>query len=386
MVFTVHQPVLPAQPTRRKILPWVLVAIGTVVLGVLGVKVVIHERTTDQQKARTLRGPIPVEVAPARVATLNEIVGGTGQAVQYTTVNITSRLQARIVELPIIVGTFVKIGGLIARFDDRVPKATVAANRALVDSSQVKAKNYEIQLKRLVALQERHMAADYDVETAESNLASARQTISAAQQALVQAEVDLEYTVLKSPVNGIVIERPVNLDETAKLDGEIAQIGDIDNVYLKAIIGEEKIGSIHVEMNAEVSFDSYPGEVFTGVVEKIDPQTNPLTHSFAAFVKIANPGWRLKPGLTGFARLMLAHRALAVPSTAVLNPVGDHASVFVIDPQNRAHQRSVRLGVVSGALTEILSGVQEGDRIIVTGQLYVLENDEVRINAANARR
>ena len=92
------------------------------------------------------------------------------------------------------------------------------------------------------------------------------------------------------------------------------------------------------------------------------------------------------PGLTGFARLKHSRRALAVPSTAVLNPVGDHASVFVIDPQRRAHQRSVRLGVVSGALTEILSGLQEGDQIAVTGQLYLLENDEVRINPANARR
>ena len=281
MVFTVHRPVLPAQPTRRKILPWVLVAIGSVVLGVLGVKVVIHERTTDQQKARTLRGPIPVEVAPARVATLNEIVGGTGQAVQYTTVNITSRLQARIVELPIIVGTFVKIGGLIARFDDRVQKATVAANRAMVDSNQVKAKNYEIQLKRLVTLQERHMAADYDVETAEINSHQRDRPSRRRQQALVQSEVDLEYTVLKSPVNGIVIERPANLDEPPRLDGEIAQLGEIDNVYLNAKIAEEKIGSVHLNMTAEVSFDAYPGEVFTGSRRKNRSADQP-SHSFVS--------------------------------------------------------------------------------------------------------
>ncbi len=361
-------------------------ALGSTVLAVLAVKVIIHERNTDQLKARTLRGPIPVEVAPARITTINEVVGGSGQTVQYTTVNVTTKVQARIVQLPVNVGSFVKSGDLLAKFDDRITKATVDANRGLLEASKVKAKNYEIQLKRLLALQERHMAADYDVETAESNLATARQTIAAAQEALVQSEVDLEYTVLSSPVNGVVIERPANLNETAKLDEEIAQIGEIDHIYLKALIGEEKVGSIHLNMAAEAGFDAYPGEVFTGNVEKIDPQTNPLTHSFAAYIKIDNPGWRLTPGLTGFARLTLSRRALAVPNTAVLNPVGDHASVFVIDPRDRAHQRPVRIGMMSGAFTEILSGLQEGESIVVTGQLYLLENDEVRINAADARR
>ncbi|MBV9128652.1 MAG: efflux RND transporter periplasmic adaptor subunit [Verrucomicrobia bacterium] len=381
-----HQPLKPTPPPRVRILPWILVALGCVVLGVLGFKVIVHERNTDQQKARTLRGPIPVEVAPARIAAIEEVVGGSGQIVQYTTVNVTARLPARIVELPVNIGVFVKAGDLIARFDDRVPKATVAANRELLEASRTKAKNYETQLKRLTALQERHMAADYDVETAESNLATAKQTIAAAQQALAQAEVDLEYTVLKSPVNGIVIDRPANLGETAKLDETIAVIGEIDNVYLKAIIGEEKIGSINLNMAAEASFDAYPGEVFKGTVEKIDPQTNPLTHAFATYIKIPNPGWRLKPGLTGFARLSLSRRALTVPSTAVLNPVGDHPSVFVIDSAKRAHQRAVRIGKISGALTEILDGLQEGETIVVTGQMYVLENDEVRVNAANAPR
>ena len=380
-----HDSFLPDQRPRTKIVPWILVAIGSVVLGILSVKVVVHERNTDQQKARTLRGPIPVEVTPARVETINEVVGGSGQAVQYTTVNVTSRLSARIVEMPVNIGSFVKNGGLIARFDDRVPKATVAANREFLEASKVKAKNYDIQLKRLLALRERHMASDYDVETAESNLAVANQTIAAAQQALVQSEVDLEYTVLNSPVNGVVIERPANLDETTRLDEEVVQVGEIDSIYLKALIGEEKVGSVHLNMAAEASFDSYPGEVFTGTVEKIDPQTNPLTHTFAVYIKIANPRWRLTPGLTGFARLTLSRRALTVPNTAVLNPVGDHASVFVIDSRKRAHQRSVRVGMMSGVITEILSGLQEGDSVVVTGQLYLLENDEVRINAASAR-
>ena len=320
------------------------------------------------------------------MTTIEEVVGGSGQIEQYTTVTVTSKLGTRIIEMPVNLGSFVKTGELLARLDDRVQKATVAANREMVETNKVKAKDYEIQWKRLVTLRAGKMAADFDLETAEVNYMTARQATAASDLALAQSEIDLEYTELRSPVNGIVIERPANLGELARADGEMLKLGEVDDVYMNAKIAEEEVGSVHLNMGAEVSFDAFPGEVFTGSVEKIDPKTNPVTHSFPVYVKLANPGWRLLPGLTGFARLKQSRRALTVPNTAVLNSVGDHASVFVIDSQRRAHQRSVRLGVMSGVLTEVLSGLQEGDLIAVTGQLYLTENDEVRINPANARR
>ncbi len=383
---TVHQPLSQAPPPRAKLLPWILIALGCVVLAVLVVKTLVHVRQTDQVKARALRGPIPIEAAPARVASIEEVVGGSGQIEQYTTLTVFSKLGTRITELPVFLGAFVKTGDLLAKLDDRVQHAAIVANRALVETNKVKAKDYESAFNRLTALHERKMAADYDVETAEISYMTAKQAVASAEQTLVQAEVELEYTVLKSPVNGIVIERPANLGELAIANAEVLKLGEIDDVYLNAKIAEEQVGSVRVHMGAEASFDAYPGEVFTGSVEKIDPKTNASTHSFSVYVKIPNPGWRLLPGLNGFARLKQSRRVLTVPNTAVLNPVGDHASVFVIDSQHHAHERSVRVGVMSGALTEILFGLQEGDLIAVAGQLYLAENDEVRINPASARR
>jgi len=382
----VHQPISHEQSPRAKFLSWIMIAIGSVALGALVLKTLIHVRETDQLKARALRGPIPIEVAPARVTPIEVVFGGSGEVEQYRTVTVYSKLGSRIVELPVILGSFVKIDGLLAKLDDRVQKATVMANREMVAADKVKAKDYEIQLNRMIALRAQHRAADFDVETAEVNYVTNKQAIAAAEQALVQAEVDLEYTELKSPVNGVVIERPANLNEIAQTNAEVLKLGEIDDVFMNAKIAEEAVGYVHLNMPGEVSFDSYPGKVFKGIVEKIDPKTNPLTHSFPVYVKIANPGWHLTPGLTGFARLKQSRSALTVPNAAVLNPVGDHASVFVIDSDHRAHQRSVRVGVMSGNLTEILSGLQEGDVIAVAGQLYLLENDEVRINPANALR
>lgn len=385
-VTSVHRPISPERPPRVKLLPWILVALGSVVLVALALMTLLHVRRTDQRKARLLKGPIPIEAGPARVAALEKVVGGSGQIEQYATVTVTSKLSTRIVNLPVNLGSFVKVGSLLAELDGRVQQATVAANQELFETNRVKARNYETQWKRLVSLRAQRMAADFDLETAEINLMTARQAVATTGLALEEAKVDLENTRLTSPVNGIVIERPANPGEFARANGEVLKLGEVDDVYMNAKIAEEEINSIRANMSAEVSFDAFPGEVFTGSVEKIDPKTNPVTHAFPVYIKIANPGWRLLPGLTGFARLKQSRRALSVPNTAVINPVGDHASVFVIDPQRRAHQRSVRLGVMAGALTEVLSGLQEGDLVALTGQVYLADNDEVLINPASARR
>jgi len=144
-----------------------------------------------------------------------------------------------------------------------------------------------------------------------------------------------------------------------------------------AKVTEEKIHSVELGLSAEITFPAFPAETFQGKVFKIDPNTDPVTRTFTSYIEINNPGFRLKPGLSGFARIhRTAKDVLAVPGVAVINPSGDQASVFVVNDDGRAELRKVRLGAVINAMTEVTGGLKEGEKVVTVGQLYLNENDK----------
>ena len=136
--------------------------------------------------------------------------------------------------------------------------------------------------------------------------------------------------------------------------------------------------AIQLGMAAEVTFPAFPGEVFPGKIVKIDPNIDPVTRTFTAYVEVKNDDFRLKPGLSGFARIRRSLKdVLAIPSIAIMNPSGEQASVFVVDGTGHANQRKVKTGSIVNAMTEITSGLQAGENVVTVGQLYLKENDKV---------
>src|ERR1044072_4882399 len=157
------------------------------------------------------------------------------------------------------------------------------------------------------------------------------------------------------------------------------KLGVLNTVLMAAKITEEKMHSVQLGLPAETTFPAFPSEVFKGTVAKIDPNIDPITRTFTTYIKIENPDFRLKPGLSGFARIRRSAKdVLAVPSIAILNPSGEQASVFVVDANGRASLRKVRPGVVVDAMTEVRDGLKEGEKVVTVGQLYLNNNDKVR--------
>src|SRR5256714_10375696 len=116
--------------------------------------------------------------------------------------------------------------------------------------------------------------------------------------------------------------------------------GFLNLVLMAAKIPEKKMHSLQLGLPAEITFPAFPSEVFKGTVAKIDPNIDPITRTFTTYIKIENPDFRIKPGLSGFARIRrTAKDALAVPSIAIMNPSGEQASVFVVDGTNHANLR-----------------------------------------------
>jgi len=357
---------------------WIVFLVVCCLLGLLVFKTVLHVISTDTQKARIVHAPSPVETVPVRRQTLEEVIGGSGTVQQFNTVLLTTQITARVLEVPVWIGDIVKKGNLLVRWDDRLIRATLDANRQFVETSNIKIKNETRQVERYTALAKQHMGTPLDLEKAQTALADAYEQLAKATMGLREAEIALERVQMRAPIQGIVLERLVNPDEITHNDQIVMKLGAIDTVLMASRITEEKIHSVQLGLPAEVTFPAFPAETFQGKVFKIDPNIDPVTRTFTAYIQINNRDYRLKPGLSGFAHIHRAAKDVtAVPSVAIMNSSGDRASVFVVDRSGRAVLRKVSLGMVVNAMTEVTSGLNEGEKVVTVGQLYLNENDKV---------
>ena len=364
-------------PAPRKRSQWIVFLVVCFLLGLLVFKAVLHMIGTDTKQAHRVHAPSPVETVPVRKQTLEEVIGGSGTVEQFNAVLLTTQINARVLELPVKIGDIVKKGDLLVRLDDRLIRATLDMSRKLVETNNVKVRDLTRQLDRYTALQKKYMGTPLDVEKSEITLAEAREALAKATLSLRQAEIELEHVEVRSTVDGIVLERLINPDEFTKPDQVVMKLGIVNTVLMAAKVTEEKIHSVQLGLSAEITFPAFPAETFQGKVFKIDPNTDPVTRTFTSYIEINNPDFRLKPGLSGFARIhRTAKDVLAVPSVAVINPSGDQASVFVVNGNGRAELRKVRLGVVVNAMTEVTGGLKEGEKVVTVGQLYLNENDK----------
>lgn len=366
------------EPPRMTPTHWLIFLGISAVLALLVIYTILHVFGTNTQKARLIGAASPVETVVAKRDTLNEVIGGSGAVQQSSTVQLTSQVNAEALQVPVKVGDLVKKGDLLLRLDDRFIQAQLKANREFVDANNVKIRDQTRQVARYTALEAKSMGTPLELEKSEIALADAREDLAKAELSLRQAELDLEHTIVRSPIDGIILERLVNPGETTHRDQVVMKLGSLNTVYMTSQITEERMHAVQLGMNAEVTFPAFPGETFPGKVIKIDPNIDPVTRTFTAYVEVKNPDLRLKPGLSGFVRIRRTLKdVIAVPSVAIMNPSGEQATVFIVNDQGRAELRKIRPGAVVNAMTEVISGLKDGDKVVTVGQLYLKENDKV---------
>jgi RND family efflux transporter MFP subunit len=157
-------------------------------------------------------------------------------------------------------------------------------------------------------------------------------------------------------------------------------VADLSTVWVIADVFEYEVANVRVNLPASLTLVSSPGRAFRGRVSYILPDVDPATRTLKVRLQFDNPGFALKPGMFGEVELSTGGaRKLTVPETAVLNS-GDRQVVFLDRGEGRFEPRAVTIGVQSGGLIEILSGLREGDRIVTSGNFLL--DSESQLKAA----
>jgi Cu(I)/Ag(I) efflux system membrane fusion protein len=179
---------------------------------------------------------------------------------------------------------------------------------------------------------------------------------------------------LFAPVSGVVVEKPVVLGQALEAGQTLYTIADLSQVWIEAELRESDAGAVSEGASATVELAAFPGRPIAGTVEYVYPTLQPEARSLKARIVVPNPGGRLKPGMYATVRLSAPVRtALTVPSSAVVR-TGDRSLVFVDLGGGSLAPQEVETGRTAGDLTEIISGVEPGQRVVTSAQ-FLLDSE-----------
>ena len=389
---------------------WIWLGVGLVVV-VIGASVAL---------ARMVSGsPIdPNRIAKVTRGDVARSVVATGKIQPITKVEVKSKASGIVEKLFVDINNKVSKGQPLAQLDQQEILAQVEAQKAQLAAAEANVGTYEANIEQdkvnasapdlpiykttldrnlqmqkegvvskqalddanrdyLAALTKRDAAhAQIGVDTAK--LKQAKAQVLQSEASLKQLEEQLSYTTIIAPMDGVILSRDVEIGDAVSsilVLGSTATLifteGDTSQVYVQGKVDEADIAHVYMNQPARIKVESFRDRIFNGRVTKIAPlgvEKDNVT-TFEVRVSIDNPGGELKANMTANAEILLdEHKGvLTVPENGVMYDGQKNASVEVPDKGQKEGKRkvSVKVGLSNGSVTEILSGLKEGDQVVL---------------------
>lgn len=279
-----------------------------------------------------------------------------------------------------------------AELDLAQANANLALNRSIVESRKklfaegaIAGRDLDTAEAALVQAQAAYDTAKKHLDgmkevSREAALKQAKGQLESAEGKYDAAEADLSYSEIRSPINGVVTDRPLFAGETATSGTPLITVMDVSALIAKLHLPQPEVQNLKTGDGASVAVPGLDHPV-SGKITVISPALDPGSTTVELWVRIENPHHTLRPGTA--VKVTLASKAipntLVVPTVAiVLTNVGQKA-VMVVDKDSVAHLTPVRVGVVDGDETQILSGISAGQRIVTQGAYGLDDGTKVNI-------
>ena len=269
-----------------------------------------------------------VRIAQISRGDVVKVVQATGTLEAVTTVQVGTQVGGIIQNLYADFNDFVKKGQVIARLDPTImdtqieqQKANVTRSQADLERLKVTLQDAQQKLDRAQALSDKNLLPRSELETAQVNVESTKAQIKSSEAALVQAksqlstaEVNRAHTVIEAPIDGIVIQRAVELGQTvnAGMNAPLLFIiaADLTKMQVNANIDEADVGSMRTGQNVTFRVDAFPTETFTGNVQQVrlQPTTVQNVVTYQTVIAVPNQQLKLKPGMTANVQIEIARK------------------------------------------------------------------------------
>jgi len=226
---------------------------------------------------------------------------------------------------------------------------------------------------------------DFNTEVEKGNLEVARESKERALIEVQNLRRLLEETVLRSPIDGVIASRSIEIGEEVKVSEPIFTVVRMDELLVSTNVAENDIPYLRKDQSVRFTVDALNAESFTGRVKLISPVVDLATRTTEVRVHVKNTDRRLAPGMFVRCEIETTERrkGLLVPESAFIDPVDDNSpqpyetSVFVVQ-DGRVFRRSVQVGMRFDGGRELLSGLEPGESIAVSGVAYLKEGAQVK--------
>jgi len=396
--------------SRKRRKRWIWIgsgAVALVLLIVVATSALRPNRMIDPDKLATVeRGDIARSVV------------ATGKIEPLTEVEVKSKASGIVEKIHVDAGDRVKTGQVLAELDKEQLQAAVAEAKANLEAAEATHEAAEASYKKnivdaegpdvpflksdmdrahdsykqgliaLNAMQEaeknyqlalnHQMSAQSNVQVSKAQVLQAEAQIAQNKAALDNAEENLRYATITSPIDGVVLTKDVEVGDAVSsilvLGSQatlVMTLGDMSEVYVKGKVDEADIGKVYLGEPARIVVESFKDKTFRGKVTKISPSGDEKDNvtTFEVRVSIANDSGELRANMSANAEIILEEKkgVLLIPEGAIVYDKDKNASVDLPDPKADTGRRkvAVKLGISNGVKAELVSGVTEGQKVVL---------------------
>jgi len=289
------------------------------------------------------------------------------------------RVAGRVLTVKVNVGDPVKRGAPLVVLESEA----VGRARADLIAANARAGVARQTAKRQRRLLEDRVTSKRAVEEAEGALSVAEADVQAARTRLrtfglstkVSAKGNPSRVVLTSPLAGTIVARDVHVGQWVEPSDTLIEVVDLAKLWVVAAVYEKEMRHVEQAQTVQVEVRAFPGEVFEGAIDRVDPRLDEKTRSAQVRVVLPNPRHRLRPGMFATARIQGAHahdprRFLVIPWSSV-QEIDDHRAAFVRVKDGVFELRRVHTGERAGDHVEILNGLAVGDEVVTEGSFLL---------------
>lgn len=357
--------------------------LGVLVVALLGVRIFLTNES--QPKYRFV-----YETVAKR--DLRTSISATGTLEPVDQVEIGTQVSGDIAKIHVDFNNKVKKGQILAELDKSKLKATLAQAEISLYAAENDYSYKKKVLERIQKLSENGSASAVELENAEYDFRSAELSLKRAKNEVAVAKLNLSYCVIKSPIDGVVLERSVDVGQTVAASMSAPTLfilaKDLSRMRVMASVDEADIGSVHSGQSVEFYVDAFIDEVFYGTVKEV--RLNPVTTSnvvtYTVVIEAENPKHKLLPGMTATCTIVTQEKkdvlsisvkslkfrpntptppmALGKTPSVKMNKSRKESRVFSTKGEE-IYPLFLKTGISDGVYTEVLEGLSEGDSVLV---------------------
>lgn len=308
---------------------------------------------------------VPVEIGVPTRGDIVAVYSGTAPIEAFAEADVIAKVAGEVREVLVEEGDDVRQGQIMARLDgDRL--------RLELNQSAANLRKLERDFERNVELKDKSLisSGDFDKIKYEKEALEASYNL---------AKLELAYTQIRAPIEGVVSERFVRLGNTISTGDAVFRVTSLDPLVAYLHVPEREYRHIEEGQPVGIDIDALQGQRIIATVTRVSPIVDPQTGTFKITIEISDDEQRIKPGMFGRISIVYdVHRnVLQVPRSAILEESGE-TTVFVV-ADNKAIRKVVQTGYSDGGMIEISEGLVDEDQIVTIGQIGLKDDSVVAI-------